>query len=107
MEAAQLRGKAGLPCLGLNCQSRCFVWAGSTCVAQVVTTEFINALTVVQRLASVPHSKKVLASIPGPDVAFLCGVFMFSLCLRRFPPGTPVSPTTKNMYNRPGTTGGN
>lgn len=34
--------------------------------------------------------------------AFLCGVRVFSLCLRRFPPGTPVSPTTKNMYNRPG-----
>uniref|UniRef100_A0A8C6WI50 DnaJ heat shock protein family (Hsp40) member B1b n=1 Tax=Neogobius melanostomus TaxID=47308 RepID=A0A8C6WI50_9GOBI len=27
---------------------------------------------------------------------------MFSPCLRRFPPGTPVSPTTKNMYNRSG-----
>uniref|UniRef100_A0A8C6WWM6 Adducin 3 (gamma) a n=1 Tax=Neogobius melanostomus TaxID=47308 RepID=A0A8C6WWM6_9GOBI len=32
---------------------------------------------------------------------FLCGVCMFSPCLHRFPPGTPVSLTTKNMYNRP------
>ncbi len=29
--------------------------------------------------------------------AFLCGVCMFSPCLRGFPPCTPVSPTVKNM----------
>merc|ERR1712168_1587011 len=58
------------------------------------------ASTVAQWLALQPHSKKVLGSIPswGKAWAFLCGVCMFSPCLRGFPPGTPVSPTSKNMY---------
>ena len=29
--------------------------------------------------------------VSGPARAFLCGVCMFSPCLRGFPPGTPVS----------------
>ncbi|KAF7664099.1 hypothetical protein LDENG_00189080 [Lucifuga dentata] len=29
----------------------------------------------------------------GRGRAFLCGVCMFSPCLRGFPPGVPVSPT--------------
>ncbi|KAF7655381.1 hypothetical protein LDENG_00056990, partial [Lucifuga dentata] len=45
--------------------------------------------TVVQWLAPLPPSKKVLGSIPGR--AFLCGVCMFSPCLRGFPLGTPAS----------------
>ncbi|KAF7660314.1 hypothetical protein LDENG_00284530 [Lucifuga dentata] len=48
---------------------------------------------VAQWLALLPHSKKVLSSIPGWGRAFLCGVCMFSPCLRGFPPGAPVSPT--------------
>ncbi|KAK7895572.1 hypothetical protein WMY93_020897, partial [Mugilogobius chulae] len=56
------------------------------------------------------HICPILGSTPSRPVAFLCGVCMFSPCLRRFPPGTPVSsgysgflrvlrfpPTTKNM----------
>ena len=61
--------------------------------------------TVAEWLVLSLHSKKVLGSIPGPGGTFLCGVCMFSPCLRRFSPGTPVSPTTKNMYNRPGCMG--
>ena len=50
--------------------------------------------TVAQWLALSPHSTKVLGSNPGRSRSFLCGVCMFSPCLRGFPPGTPVSPTT-------------
>ena len=41
--SARLGAKAELPCLGPNSQSRCVVWADSTRVTQVVTTEFISA----------------------------------------------------------------
>ena len=37
------------------------------------------------------HSKKDLASTPRAGRAFLCGVCMFSSCLRGFSPGTPAS----------------
>ncbi|KAF7654348.1 hypothetical protein LDENG_00070910 [Lucifuga dentata] len=46
---------------------------------------------VAQWLALLPHSKKVLGSIPGRGRAFLCGVCMSSLCPRGFPPGTTAS----------------
>ena len=46
--------------------------------------------TVAQWLALMPHSEKVLGSIPGLRV-FLCGVCMFYLCLCGFSPGTPAS----------------
>merc|ERR1712212_763341 len=49
--------------------------------------------TVAQWLALLPHSTKVQGSNPGRSRSFLCGVCMFSPCLRGFPPGTPVSPT--------------
>jgi len=51
---------------------------------------------VKQWLALSPHSKKALGSNPGRpghSRSFLCGVCMFSSCLRGFTPGTPVSPT--------------
>ncbi len=50
-----------------------------------------------QWLALLPHSKRVLGSKPGWGRTSLCGVCMFSPCLRGFPLGTPASfhsPTT-------------
>ncbi len=55
-------------------------------------------------IALLPHSMKVLGSIPSWGRAFLCGVYMFSLCLHGFSPGTLVSPATKlctSRYNSP------
>jgi len=46
--------------------------------------------TVVWWLALSPHSKRVAGSIPGVG-ALPCGVCMFSLCQRGFPPGAPAS----------------
>ncbi|KAF7642277.1 hypothetical protein LDENG_00261010 [Lucifuga dentata] len=46
---------------------------------------------VVQWLALLPHSKKVLRSIHGQGRAFLCGVCVFSPCPCGFPPGAPAS----------------
>ncbi|KAF7648729.1 hypothetical protein LDENG_00152480 [Lucifuga dentata] len=46
---------------------------------------------VAQWLVLLPHSKKVLGSIPSLSRDFLCGVCMFSPCLRGFPPGAPAS----------------
>ncbi len=45
--------------------------------------------------AESPPSKKVLGSIPGQGSAFLCGVCMFSPCLRGFSVGALVSPIVK------------
>ncbi len=44
-------------------------------------------------LAPSPHSKKFLGLIPGWGSTFLCGVCMFSPCLRRFPLWASVFPT--------------
>ncbi len=45
---------------------------------------------VDQWLTLFPHSKKVLGSVPTQGRTFLCGVCMFSPCLRGFPHGTPA-----------------
>lgn len=54
-------------------------------------------ITVAQWLVLLPHFSKVTGLIPEPDRASLCGVCMFSQCLRRFP---PLSPSTQNMNSR-------
>ncbi|KAF7658530.1 hypothetical protein LDENG_00011540, partial [Lucifuga dentata] len=48
---------------------------------------------VAQWLALSPHSKKVPGSRPTRSFlwSFLCGVCMFSPCLRGFTPGAPAS----------------
>jgi len=46
--------------------------------------------TVAQWLALLLHSSRVPVSIPGSGHC-LCRVCTFSLCLRGFPPGAPVS----------------
>ena len=46
---------------------------------------------MAQWLALLLHSARDLRSIPGLGHC-LCGVCTFSLCLRGFPPGAPVSP---------------
>ena len=45
-------------------------------------------------IALLPHNKTVLGSSPGQ--ASLCGVCLFSPCLRGFPPGTLVSSHSPN-----------
>ncbi|XP_056147070.1 surfeit locus protein 2 isoform X2 [Lampris incognitus] len=62
--------------------------------------------TVAQWLARSPHSKKVLGLSPGlvqPWWVILghpvCGVCMFSPCLRGFPPGAPVSSHSPKTYD--------
>ena len=42
-------------------------------------------------VSAVASQQKGPGFVSGPARAFLCGVCMFSPCLRGFPPGTPVS----------------
>ena len=49
--------------------------------------------TVAQWLTLLPHGVRDPGSIPD-SVHSLCGVCMFSPCLREFPPGSPVSSHT-------------
>ena len=51
---------------------------------------------MVSTVTSQQEGHKVLGLNPGRSGAFLCGVCMFSPCLRGFPPGAPVSPTIKS-----------
>ncbi len=53
---------------------------------------------VHQRIALLPHSKKIPGSILCWGKAFLCGVCMLPLCWHGFPLGILVPPTNKNMY---------
>lgn len=56
--------------------------------------------TVAECLALLPHSKKVLGSIPIQGRAFLCGVCIFSPCRRKFPSGTPVCPLLVDILKK-------
>jgi len=57
----------------------------------IQTSALISGSMVAQWLAPLPHSARDLGSIPGSGHC-LCGVCMFSPCLRGFPPpGAPVS----------------
>ncbi|KAF7661918.1 hypothetical protein LDENG_00250870, partial [Lucifuga dentata] len=52
---------------------------------------YIKSGTVVQWLALLPHSKKVLGSIPAKAGPFCVEFACSPPCLRGFPPGAPAS----------------